>query len=348
MDPTSVVVTSDGHILVADGRFVGWNKILVYDRAGQFLQSFGREGQGPCEFTQLWWAHTFAGDSIAAFDAADHSLVVFGPDGTCAREVPLPRRSVEPPPGTFLFDDLAEGVFEDGSVLVILMGRLDISAGPGIVSYDHGVLRVATNGAISDSVGIFAFSQAGWTGTAQKSAPLTLRALLHVTDNAFYYGNGSTYEVYEYANSGTLKRIIRREYLPQPVRSEHRQEYLDWATSLNPRSAQHDQTREQRIRSLEEEAIWPTQLPPFSALLVDSEGYLWVENYRWFDPTSVPTNPPATIWSVFDPSGRWLGEIEVPGQLLISSVATNQLTGVWKKSDGSSEIRLYALTRSVR
>ena len=66
LDPASVYRASNGWYVVADGMFAGWDEVMLFDEAGRFMASYGREGRGPCEFGQLWWAQPYRGDSIAA------------------------------------------------------------------------------------------------------------------------------------------------------------------------------------------------------------------------------------------------------------------------------------------
>ncbi len=56
LDPSSVYRATDGRYIIADGLFAGHNQVLVFDSAGRYLDDYGREGAGPCEFRQLWWA----------------------------------------------------------------------------------------------------------------------------------------------------------------------------------------------------------------------------------------------------------------------------------------------------
>ncbi len=56
LDPSSVYRAADGRYIIADGLFAGHNQVLVFDSAGRYLDDYGREGAGPCEFRQLWWA----------------------------------------------------------------------------------------------------------------------------------------------------------------------------------------------------------------------------------------------------------------------------------------------------
>src|SRR5690606_38057602 len=65
LDPASVFRTAAGEVVVADGNQSGWHNLLVYDANGRWLRTLGRQGQGPCEFSQVWWAAPYRGDSIA-------------------------------------------------------------------------------------------------------------------------------------------------------------------------------------------------------------------------------------------------------------------------------------------
>lgn len=75
----------------------GWHRILVYDEQGTFVRHISRNGEGPCEFGQLWWAQAYRGDSIAAFDMAKETIVVLGQDGGCARTMFLLENSHHEP-----------------------------------------------------------------------------------------------------------------------------------------------------------------------------------------------------------------------------------------------------------
>jgi len=346
LDPATAFFNPAGELVVGDGMSNGWNKLMVYDGQGDYLRSHGRSGKGPCEFGQLWWAVPYRKDSIAALDYAEHTVSVFGLNGACARDVRLPRQFVRPSPGTYGYADGAEGVFADGSILASLMGYVDVSSGPGIVWYHHALLRIDPDGQVLDSLGIFEISQVGWNGTKQVQSPLANTALLRVHEDEFYFGTSDRYEIRVYAPNGTLGRIVRRSYEPVPIQPTHRAAYIDFVISLGSHGRELSPADAERQRAqLETESIWPETLPAFSAMLVDAESHLWIENYRWFYPAGVPPDPPPTSWSVFDRDGRWLGDVQIPGRLLLSSIERDRVVGLWKDADGVAEVRVYALGR---
>jgi hypothetical protein len=63
-------------------------------------------------------------------------------------------------------------------------------------------------------------------------------------------------------------------------------------------------------------------------------------------PMASPSTASAcSVWSVFDPNSRLLGEVTVPGRLLLRRVEHDDVVGLWKLENGLSEVRVYALDR---
>jgi hypothetical protein len=346
LDPASAFMTPRGELVVADGLFNGWNKLLVYDSLGNYLRSQGRPGPGPCEFGQLWWASPYPGDSVAAFDYSKHLVAVFDPSGQCAREIRLPTHAPPLPPGTFGFADGADGIFSDGSVAISYQGWLDNSTGPGLVWYRQAIVRASPTGEPIDSLGVFGITQAGWNGSERVTAPYGLRSLRFVHDMYLYEADGAGFEYRVYDQHGSLLKIVRRSTAREAVQPSDRSDFVTFYLDQVRSSPESTPASVERMRlRLEEEAIWPELKPAITGLLVDSAGNVWVENYRWFYPLDVPANPPPTTWSVFDDDGRFLGEVTVPGRLLLRSIADDHVVGLWKLENGLSEVRVYSLHR---
>lgn len=84
--PTEVAVAADGTIYVADGHNGGGTatgnaRIVVFDKTGRFLRTWGRKGMGPGE---LDVPHTLALDSrgrVFVGDRQNNRIQVFEPDG---------------------------------------------------------------------------------------------------------------------------------------------------------------------------------------------------------------------------------------------------------------------------
>ncbi len=344
-DPVSAFFNAAGELIIADGGYNGWHKLLVYDADGNFLRSLGRDGPGPCEFGQVWWARPYGSDSIAVFDYAQDVVSILESDGDCVGQMRLPQHQPAIPPGTYGFAGGADGVFEDGSVAVSLGGYLDIEPGPGPVWYRQAILRVDRRGQASDSLGVFPIQQTVWNGSAaQGYSPFGLVSHRAVHGHYLYQGTGELYQYEVHGERGRLTKLVRRSFTRAPVTPANQTEYVE---VMAERASSHggERSRQSVQASLENETEWLDLKPAFTALLVDEEGNVWVENYRGFLSTDVPPNPPSTFWSVFDPEGRWLGEVEVPGRLLIRTVGPDHVIGLWKLDSGVSEVRVYPLRR---
>jgi hypothetical protein len=83
----------------------------------------------------------------------------------------------------------------------------------------------------------------------------------------------------------------------------------------------------------------PKTLPPYAQLIVDTDDLLWV---RDFPRAQAPT----IRWSVFDPAGRLLTEVQVPTHLEIYEVGRDYILGRYLDPDESvPEVRVYRLNR---
>ena len=89
----------------------------------------------------------------------------------------------------------------------------------------------------------------------------------------------------------------------------------------------------------------PELRPALSHLLVDDEGNLWVEEFRWVDPAEPAPEPRPATWNVFDREGRWIARVDVPAGFLVSDVANERVYGVAVGQDGSRRVRVYPLER---
>jgi len=50
-------------------------------------------------------------------------------------------------------------------------------------------------------------------------------------------------------------------------------------------------------------------------------------------------------WSVFDPTGVWLGELSLPASLRVTDIGADYVLGVYRDEFGQESVRRYALWR---
>jgi hypothetical protein len=86
--PERVSVLPDGRFVIAD---LSDKNLKVYSPAGSRVQTVGRVGHGPGEFTALTTGQVYR-DSLLGFDMSGSRLSFFGPGGTFARNLLLTPR----------------------------------------------------------------------------------------------------------------------------------------------------------------------------------------------------------------------------------------------------------------
>ncbi len=80
-------------------------------------------------------------------------------------------------------------------------------------------------------------------------------------------------------------------------------------------------------------------MPAYRRVLVDSEGYFWIQEYEPF--------PAGTgAWKVFDPEGRMLGEVATPEGFQVHQVGEDFVLGVWRSEFDVEHVQMYTLNRT--
>jgi hypothetical protein len=340
LDPTSIDVDGQGRIIIGDGNQAGWDAVLVFDSL---------DGEGPGEFGQLWWASSYRGDSIVAFDMADDKLAVFDPAGEFVREVRTPSiQTPQPEPGTYGFTAGADGAFDSGHFLAYPFGRLDISEGPGPAWYRHLLLKVAPDGESWDTLGTFVIQSEYWNGTNQEQywfGPMPVKVL---AGDGFWFGKGESFQVTRYDGEGRPLRIARRPYEVQPVSDGLKNHLREWYLDRVRSSPEVNDEILERIRQQFDDGQFAETVPPYSGMLVDSHGNVWVEQFRWFLPNERSPMAEPSFWSVFDSDGIWQGDVEVPSGLILRHITENRALGFVIDEFDVKEVHVHRLAKPGR
>ena len=348
IDPATPYRQSNGNIVVADGLSAGTHRLLIYDSTGRFLFSAGREGKGPCEFSQLWWVSGLPDDSMAAYDYAEHRVSIFDRAGKCARMIPLPRLPAKEPAGTYGFSAGADGVFRDGSILAHAAGIVDIARGGEAPWYVHQLLSVRPDGLAWDTVGTFRITQVNWDGTRQTARHFTPFAHRATDAAEIVYTSGENPEFVRLTRSGRLTQVVRIDRPKQPLTAAMRNAYIE-AVVERTRLAGFEGGPEAaaRARARFEMAVWPSALPDVGSLLVDSLGYVWLARYVNRTLGDQLGYGDRGLWDIVDRDGKWLGTITLPGAFKPEAIYPEAMLGLWTNNDGTREVRGYGLTRNV-
>ena len=302
---------SDKTLVIANG---GSTQLLRYDREGRFLGASGGEGDGPGEFRAIEWLGRIRGDSLMTWDRGLNRLTVFTPAA-------VPARDYKPALAENPMSVVVKGSFTDARLLMA-RGSSFIPA-DGVV----GVQRQPITARLIDSAGseIRAFGPfpgetvhlaPGRTpnSTIRMPVPFGASTLFATGRDAVHVADTESFAVRRYGLDGRLQRVVGRPHTPLPVQPE------DVAAIIEAQLERLPPVKEIRdgMRVGLERVPPATTIPAIRALLVDSEDNLWVQE------GGRPAAPDAR-WSVFDPQGRWLGDITLPARVQIMEIGSDYM-----------------------
>ncbi|MDE2763113.1 MAG: hypothetical protein OXK74_10060 [Gemmatimonadota bacterium] len=306
----------------------GTNELRVFDAEGAHLATWGREGEGPGEFTGLSGVEPWPGDSVVAWNTATWVISVFDAVGVFGRSFTLDSEAgaLEP-----------RAVLSDGSIL----GRTGEATGEGYrrsqETYELRYPGTTSPVALGTHPGQESYLtfRAGMAvlgylpfGRSLLEAQWGELVILTTDDN---------YEIRAYdPSTGALARIVRREYESRAPTREEVDEALDAALE---RAGLTGQRLEFARRGYENMPL-VEQFPAIHMLLTDPLDHLWVR-----EATLPGMDRPAPLWTVFDPEGRALGFIETPEGLTVYEIGADYLLGRATDEMGVESVQVWALER---
>jgi hypothetical protein len=85
----------------------------------------------------------------------------------------------------------------------------------------------------------------------------------------------------------------------------------------------------------------PSRKPAYSRMLVDSNGYIWLGEYRG-DPRLTPPE----LWYVLAPNGAWVAVVELPASFTPRVVLDDRIIGVGRNRYDVETVLVFSLTRT--
>lgn len=294
---------SDGRIVVLAP--MADRKVLVFEPSGAFSASFGRKGRGPGELSYPLHLRVLPGDTIVVWDYMSGPIYHYDPSGSLLKESRIDvralseaTRTAEVYPGESMHQPLPDGSF-------LLERRLVNWKRP---TRAGEIYRRPTEWVRIDSD--YAMHSFGWWEAEEELSmrdpfdpnrvPFSTNSLAVAGGDplSVYVTNGDRYEVHQFSPTGVLRRIIRRTVDPVPIDDERQREWIEDIQELN---SHRNWPAWDRVFA----TVPERNHPPITVLVVDSEGYLWVPDpANWIRETGE--------WNVFDPAGRWLGNVNLP------------------------------------
>ena len=326
-----------GALRLPDGGFAlsnaGSHQIRILGPDGAILATHGREGDGPGEFQAPVLLGLLAPDSLLVWDGDLRRISVLHLESGFARSYQVDWSGTGFP--------AARGLMTDGSV--VMGGGMSFSSDGG---FRTGVIRppstfgwVRPNGHevhIGDFPAAEMFARSSNEGFMARSLPFGRFSTAAAASTGAWLGTADSYELTYYGDSGTAERILRMDAPLRTVSDAHVEAYI----RVNVDEDTNDENRRRELRSMTREMPIPEYLPPYQALLVDSEGYLWVQDYP------LPEGAPPT-WSIFDGAGHVLGRLQTPPRTRILEVGSDYILGRTTDAFDVESLTLWSLKRAI-
>ena len=296
---------SEGYFYVEDK---GNSRIAVFDREGRFHHAIGRRGLGPGEF-MVGQILSIEDDRLTVFDLNEQRTSIFTTDGTLLESISF----FEPP---FYLAAFHIGPREE---------RIFISLAGGIWWGDPRI------GPQTNRRAALILSATGDTLANIKTDPVTvgnrnqeftakryfsgIPHILYRTPNSLIVCDGSEPVVDIYNLQGTLQRRILIQDDPIPVSIEDRREIT---SDLRKSVEAAENARNQKMSQWRlENTIIPQERDFCSKILVDEEGYIWLEipYYPATGPISrsaIPIQHRMPTFRVLNAIGEYIGDTKTP------------------------------------
>ncbi len=166
--------------------------------------------------------------------------------------------------------------------------------------------------------------------------PLGKEPVIAIGRNRVYIGSADRYEVtaYDFA-ARPVAKITKPNVTVQATTAD-----IDY--SIDQETAGRADSVRRRIAGAYARLALPKTLPPYAALIVDSEDLVWVQDYP-------RAEYPSVRWSVFDASGRAIAEVAVSTHLEVYEIGVDYVLGRYLDPDDAvPQVRLYRLRRNAQ
>ena len=316
-DVVGIAVMSSREVAVATENPIA---LRLFGDDGRLKRSIGRIGSGPGEYRSVDALARF-GDTLAVVDLQEQAHIFDG-SGRYLRREPRPAGG----------GDL-HGLLASGGRIV---GQLDQANVPvGGAGQTSETLFLA-QGESRRVLGSFPSMRMTRTSDGESVGDLySPKNRVAVFPDGFCAGYAGGPQIGCFDTEGRpVGTITLSGRSPVLVTEADREDYFSDVHRANPTApkAENDAV----IARMRERLVFAKELGLFGRLLPARDGALWVgppgtDAYRWANRFAVPSE--ATTWSVFQRSGEWVADIELPPRFLPFEVGADYVAGITRDAD---------------
>jgi hypothetical protein len=302
---SSFVVDDDGTIYALDFKE---QKIKVFDDLGEFIYAFGEKGQGPGELQMPAGIFLAPENRLAVNDAQARKMVYFTKQGKYIEHKSYATRMQLT---TLLMDSqgnfLGRELKLEGQEMFFEIIKIDLEL-KTLFSLDKIGFPIPLPGSgnkinLMDMISIYQFDSAG----------------------NIYYGRNREYEINMYAPGGKHVKSIRKEYQPQKITEEDKEEILSRMDSVANMSPVN----------LREMFEFPKMFPPFQTFSVDEADRIIVRTWE------KGKDEDEFVHDIFDAEGRFISQFT--SKISISTWKEWKAYAIDENEDGFNVIKRYSV-----
>ena len=318
-------ILPNGNILVGDR---GDMSLKVFDPRGKLVKSLGRKGSGPGEITYLSrvWR---CGNDIITYDIENgYRNTVFSTDLTLNRSFRFRGPVGNNTPYTSSCNSAGRFLHLGWESHNAIKGGVFRSQAPLWTSGIDSTVTPVGEMAGSERWGLVVDGQVRGT----RPLPLGKEPVIAMGSDRFYTGTADTYSITMHALDG---RVLGTFGKPGVALSTTN---ADIDQAIETEAAGRGDDVRARVRATYEKMDLPKTVPAYKAMLVDSEGAVWVRDYR--------SRGNQVTWTVFTREGRQLAEVQLPVSLTVFEIGKDYVLGKFiDPVEDIPEIRMYRLRR---
>lgn len=358
----------NGNVVVAD---FGSGQLRFFGPDGSHLRSVGGKGQGPGEFREFNGVVRTPGDTLVVYDVRNRRVTRIGPSGARVDDASLNAPiSARWQAGVRPFERMDTRVVGSEGERQLQRWRYAHAAAPTgegrhLVPFYHPPEAAPTErDTVRGRIELVAVEPGGGTGevVASLDGPLTLpfwldgrdrgqgwipifrhvpfagEILLAAGPGRVVLGRGDLAELAVVDATGLRLVIRRRAHTPAPVDGPLREQFVSWRIG-RPGSWVEEAERGEAADAFE--ILGDDQrLPAHAEVFLDDDGRIWVRDWQlpWEE------GEPATF-TVFGEDGAVVATATLPGDLSVTHIGPDHVTGVVWDELGIEYVRVYRIVR---
>lgn len=284
------------------------NCIFKFGNNGDFVDAFGRRGQGPGELSPLSAMSINNHDEIIIQNIFQPKLIILSSDGNLIHEIPSPPNL----PDIKQMEN--ENYFAYGTSW----------SGPGTGQMVWSILSPEFE-KIKD------IEKQGIQGDGSKF--VYERHVSYATEKNIYIGKkNQPYEVWVYDSEGDLKRIIKKDYEPIKISDDYIKERIKAREEMEKKGRKPPPVK----------LYFPEYWPAFYELFADETGWLFVMTYERSG------NPREFVYDIFNPDGIFIGKMNLDNYRgkynpFPAKAKNNRIYCIREKESGYKELVVYKM-----